>query len=192
MNFNIKHTQGFFEIAVIAAIALFAGVGLIALNSTAKDPIVSQPEPTIAPDRPKVSMYIEPKTKTLKSKGDFTLKLDPKGSKIGFIKTIVTFDKTKLRLTKDVVLSNTLSNIIKVDKFRDVNKTGKLEIVIGLAPGVQPPSDIFSVGKLTFEPVNNKAKGSTTIDFVKADVQVVAADALAVGVDFVGSQVLVN
>lgn len=192
MSTMVKHTQGFFEIAVIAAIALFAGVGLIAINSSTKNPSVSQPESTISPDRPKVSIYIEPKTKTLKSKGDFMIKLDPRGSRIGFVKTIVVFDKTKLRLTKDIALSNSLTTIVKLDKYRDANKSGKLEIVVGLAPGVQPPADTFNIGKLTFEPVSNKAKGSTTIDFIRSDVQVVAADALAVGVDFVGSEVLVN
>lgn len=103
------------------------------------------------------------------------LMLDSAGQSLGFVRTEVDFDKSKLKLLNDISLGNVFNSVIeKTDKVT-ANTTGKIVLVLALSPTDNINSAVGSVllAHLPFGFVNSSGNQSASVNVNLANTQVV-------------------
>jgi hypothetical protein len=102
------------------------------------------------------------------------LMLDAKTNQIGFVRTEVTFDPAKVKLTKEIAAGTLLKQAIEVTSMAEANLTGKFVVAVGLstADRLNPPTGQFSLATLTWEGASTQASGSASATVTIASSQV--------------------
>jgi hypothetical protein len=125
-------------------------------------------------------LYIIPETTSMPPNTTFKLMMDAKTHQIGFVRAVLTFDRTKINLSSEITTTATLNQvdsnnnpfIIKTSRT-DANNTGKIVLVLGLKPNTTAPTGNFELAQLPFTAVTTTSNTSTAIAFDAADIQLV-------------------
>jgi len=98
---------------------------------------------------------------------------------VGFAQLDVSFDQTKMQLTKEVALDSVLSNTplgendLKLNKtsMADANATGNIRLMLALPVQATAPTGAFNIASLVFTPIATEST-STVIQIPPAAVQI--------------------
>ena len=95
-------------------------------------------------------------------------------SRVGFVRAQLTFDKTKIKLTQEIVPTTTLKKVISVTTMANANSTGTVTIILGLDPAdiANAPTGSFTLATLSLEALSNTAS-SSSLSFVASGIQIV-------------------
>jgi hypothetical protein len=114
---------------------------------------------------------------SLPPENNFEIWLSP-NNPVGFADIEIQFNPNLVKLTKEIVLKDRLTKVIKVSTMAEANSTGKISIILGLDPSQinNPPKDPFQVATVSFNSNTSDQNVSTEISFDNDSTQIVALD----------------
>lgn len=114
---------------------------------------------------------------------------------VGFVATEMTFDKSVVKLAKDIDTSpSPLKKKINVTSVNDANNTGKISIVLGLEPSdiSSPANGTFRIANIKLEPNSDLKNLSSKFSFMQQNTQVVGMDESAYTITATNGDVKIN
>jgi hypothetical protein len=125
-------------------------------------------------------LYLAPETSSMPPNITYQLMMDAKTHQIGFVRAVLTFDRTRINLASEITTTASLNQvdsnnnpwIIRTSRT-DANNSGKIILVLGLKPNSTAPTGNFELAKLPFTAVTTTSNLSTAINFDSADIQLV-------------------
>lgn len=98
---------------------------------------------------------------------------------VGFIDLDITFDKSKLEITKEPNFSVNSTNIISMTNMATANTSGRITFIAGVDPTKisTAPNGTFQIGSIEFINTQVFTDGATTIDIQTSESQFVDMDA---------------
>ena len=106
---------------------------------------------------------------------DLKITLSSGTRKTAFARVVFTFDRTKVKLTKEITPSANLKTVVDITKMNEANSTGKAVIVLAAAPGDPRPSGDFELASISFGALR-RGLGESKVNFDVSDMQVVDED----------------
>ncbi len=140
------------------------------------------------------NIFVQPAVATVSGTTSFQV-WSTSGNPTGFAATEIGFDRTKLKLANEVDVSTSpLHRIVKVTTMADANTTGKVTLVLGLAPAnvSTPPNGTFLLAKINFLPNTTNQNISTNVTVNNSATQVVGTDTANFTITSAPSTVTVN
>jgi hypothetical protein len=132
-------------------------------------------------DTPSVDMYFAPSEIALPQIPGTKVILQTGTNKIAFVTTEIVFDPTKVKLSKEVVLTPLLSQLSPVTTMSEANTTGVIKLLLGLSADSidNPPSGIIEVATLSLVPATSTTNVTTELVINQTNTQIVDSNAAA-------------
>src|SRR3989338_3969530 len=105
---------------------------------------------------------------------DSTVKImaDSGTKKVGFTRTVFTFDPAKINLASEITATNpNLSTPVEKTSMAVANQQGKAVIVVASSPSDIPPGGVFEMASFTIKAISTAANDTATINFLTSDMQ---------------------
>ena len=105
---------------------------------------------------------------------DSTVKImaDSGTKKVGFTRTVFTFDPAKINLASEITATNpNLSTPVEKTSMAVANQQGKAVIVVASSPSDIPPGGVFELASFTIKAISTVANDTATINFLTSDMQ---------------------
>lgn len=149
-----------------------------------------------------------PKTKTSAATGVATVRIQPENitlpqqkvvqvwatvdKPVGFIDLDITFDKSKLTITKEPSFSVNSTNTVSVTDMATANTSGRITFVAGVDPTKisTAPSGTFQIGSIEFTNKSSFTSGTTTIGIQTSESQFVDMDATPFTISSINTTVI--
>ncbi len=112
---------------------------------------------------------------TLPQSSPIKLIVDSGGNSLGFVRTEISFDNTKIRLGQEITTTPLFKRKISVTSMIDANTSGKIVIALGIDPTDtgNPPTGVSELAQLFFVPATANSNQSTVLSFSPATMQIV-------------------
>lgn len=104
------------------------------------------------------------------------LMLNTGEEKVGFVRTVVAFDPSKIQLSNEITPSTVLTTVNKKTSMVEANTTGTIEMVFSMWPGDATPSGLFNVAKIPFKSVSTTPNDTASVNIQLSDVEIVDLD----------------
>lgn len=129
--------------------------------------------------QPQVTLFFDPSPLEVSGPASATLKINSGQEQIAFVRISVDFDKTKVNLSQDIVLSNVFKNVISKTSIAEANASGNFQIVAALSveDRKNPPAGIIDVATLNFIPVVDAPNQEVDLVFDNENIQIVDINA---------------
>jgi hypothetical protein len=101
------------------------------------------------------------------------LLLNTGDQQVGFVRTVVTFNPNKIRLSGEVIPSTVLTTVNKKTSMLEANTTGNIEMVFSMWPGDATPSGLFNIAKMPFISVSTTPNDTASVNVQVSDVEIV-------------------
>jgi len=129
-------------------------------------------------ERPKAAVdtvvSIIPSSETLPPSKTFKLMVGPSSVSVGFVRAVITYDPSKIRLASDVQINtDTLDTTVQTTARATANSNGKIVIVTAASPGNTPPNTVYEVASFQMEAVTNSPNVTATLGLDASDMQLV-------------------
>lgn len=121
-----------------------------------------------------VDLYFSPENQNLPPNATFSVMLDARTNKIGFVDVQFTFDTTKVRLASEITTTSQLATVVQKTSMSQANSTGQVDIVLGLSPGSPAPTGVFEVANFNLTAFTTNPNVTATLNYNTANSQVVA------------------
>lgn len=121
-------------------------------------------------------LALSPKSSITPPEVATTLVVSIGAGRTAFIHADLVFDNTKLKLSKDIDVSQSpLNRVIKLSSASDANTSGKITIALALDPSraLNPPSGTFNLATIYWEPNSTDSGLTASVDFMDSYVRVV-------------------
>ena len=171
-----KYFLSFISFSVISILSIFALQLNFDLRSKASnDEIQKKTDTTLQAQRRQVRLYFSPSQVSVPPEATLNLMFDSRASQIGFARIELAFDQSKITLTKSIVTTPLLKTGVTVTSMEEANATGKILLVLGLAPvdRATPPTGTFEFAQLSFSPKTPDPNQSATLSFTSSGIQLV-------------------
>jgi len=139
-------------------------------NPTNTPPVTSAP--TNPPVSGAVSFAFNPSSANLPPDGTFKIMLNAASKKIVFVRTVVTFDQSKVNLASEITPNPVLATVVEKTTMAAANASGRAVIVLAAAPSSTLPTGNFEFAALSFT-AQTTSPGNVTVNFDSNDMQVV-------------------
>ena len=121
-------------------------------------------------------LALSPKSNVVPPEAATTLVVSLGAERTAFIHADLVFDKSKLKLSKDISISQSpLSRVIKLSTASEANASGKITIALALDPSqtLNPPSGTFNLATIYWEPNSTDSDLTANVNFLDFYVRVV-------------------
>lgn len=164
LNKRISKLAGRFVVAAVIA-SLFGVMGWRRVTAT--------------PGLGQVEVFFDPAEVNFPGSGIVAVRVNSGDETVGFVRLEVAFDKTKVRLVSDPVVTGSLDNVIEKSATESANSTGLMVLALGLSVEKRstPPVGDFEVARFEFEPVDVSV-GGESVGQLTSGSQVVSMAAL--------------
>src|SRR3989344_1067767 len=157
--------------------------GAASLTPVADTPtIVVSPSATPTPPAPvsnTVSVSFSPPVINVPPAGNVKIMLDSGTNKVGFVRIVFNFDKSKVKLTSQISTNSNFSTIVEKTSFPQANAQGKAVVVVAVSPTDIAPSGLFEFASFTLDTVSGNPDLSG-IYFEENDIQIVNTNAVEI------------
>lgn len=139
-------------------------------------------------------LFFQSSQNTLPPTTEFTLLANTSGP-VGFLKTELNFDPTKVLIASDLnVTGSPLKRIIKLTSASEANSTGRIEIVLALDPTdvSSAPSGSFELARFTLSQNTSDINTNSELSINTSSSQVVNTDTTVFNVLGTNTQLSIN
>lgn len=82
---------------------------------------------------------------------------------VGFVRTVLSFDPSKMQLSSEIIPSTALTTVNKKTSMAEANTTGTIEMVFSMWPGDATPSGLLNIAKMPFRSVSSSPNDTTSL-----------------------------
>ncbi len=111
---------------------------------------------------------------------------------VALVSTVVTFDPTKVQLAAEVTTAKQFTTIVQKTSRAEANTTGKISLVLQVAPGGAAPVGKIEVAQIPLAVVTKAANQEATLTFDAATSQVVSTGTTRVILGETGAVLTLN
>jgi len=141
-------------------------------------------------------IYFAPATADISSEMVFHLWLESNGTPFDYARTEITFDKSVVQLSREIVYRGVLAKVKTLTSMATANSTGKIEIVAGLDPQTQnrnlPPNGIFNLLDIYLKPITVQNNVVTKVNINALNSEVVSSGVANFAITATGSNLTLN
>src|SRR3989338_5659162 len=140
-------------------LSLLGGKALFVINNTDTINFYFEPSEVINPHNVRIKIIADSNDKN-----------------VAFIKTVVKFDPSKIKLEGEIETSTYFSTVVKKPGIDEINKSGIAAFVIASSPTDSQPSGVFEVANFPISTIPDENGYDTGIDFAVSEMQIVSGD----------------
>lgn len=118
-----------------------------------------------------VDVFFLPESASLPPKQQVRLMIDSKQVPVGFVQIDINFDNTKIKIEDELVVADTLKNVIYKSSNAEINSSGVVSIALGLSPNDinSAPQGVLEIA--TFSIAGNSTENaSAMLQFTKTQI----------------------
>ncbi|OGG23451.1 hypothetical protein A3E42_00190 [Candidatus Gottesmanbacteria bacterium RIFCSPHIGHO2_12_FULL_40_13] len=123
-----------------------------------------------------INFYFEPSEVINPHNVRIKIIADSNDKNVAFIKTVVKFDPSKIKLEGEIETSTYFSTVVKKPGIDEINKSGIAAFVIASSPTDSQPSGVFEVANFPISTIPDENGYDTGIDFAVSEMQIVSGD----------------
>jgi len=171
-----KYLHSFVSFSIITILSIIAlHINFDIRSKASNTEIQRKTDLVLQAQRRQVQIYFSPSQVSVPPEATLNLMFDSRVSQLGFARVELAFDQTKIALTKEIVTTTLLKTGIVKTSLDEANTTGKILLVLGLAPAdrATPPTGTFVFAQLSFSPKTLEPNQSATLSFTSSGIQLV-------------------
>jgi len=164
----MNHSVNFVKMCriLLRGLLIFVLVGLMARSGFTSIHSFAAPNES-------VRLFFSPQNLLLPPNITTSLMIDAKSYNIGFVRVELSFDPSVIILTGEILTTGLVKTVISKTSKDQANASGRILIIIVLAPEDSPPNGIFELAQIPIRPNIGYSNLQTSISFINGGTQIV-------------------